>query len=72
MKIVEFPNPLKLGIVTPIFKKDNEELMKNYRPISTLPTFGKNFETIIYIIYVRLYIISLSPKAFYTINNLQF
>ena len=52
MKIGEFPNPLKLGKVSPIFKKDNEELMKNYRPISTLPIFGKIFEKII---YARLY-----------------
>ena len=44
MKIGEFPDP--------VFKKDNEELMKNYRPVSTLPIFGKIFEKVI---YVRLY-----------------
>ena len=33
MKIGEFPDPLKLGKVSPVFKKDNEELMKNYRPV---------------------------------------
>ena len=52
MKIGEFPDPLKLGKISPVFKKDNEELMKNYRPVSTLPIFGKIFEKVI---YVRLY-----------------
>ena len=33
VKIGEFPDPLKLGKVSPVFKKDNEELMKNYRPV---------------------------------------
>ena len=52
MKIGEFPDQLKLGKITPIFKKGNEELMENYRPISTLPIFGKIFEKVI---YTRLY-----------------
>ena len=43
-----FPTILKLGKITPIFKKDNEELLENYRPVSTLPIFGKIFEKIIY------------------------
>ena len=63
MKIVEFPNPLKLGIVTPIFKKDNEELMKNYCLISTLPIFGKNFEKIIYVRHALNYSISQVKEA---------
>ena len=52
MKIGKFPDELKLGKVTPIFKKDNEELLENYRPVSTLPIFGKIFEKLI---YSRLY-----------------
>ena len=48
----KFPSNLKLGKITPIFKKDNEELLENYRPVSTLPIFGKIFEKII---YKRLY-----------------
>ena len=47
-----FPDILKIGEITPIFKKGNSELMKNYRPVSTLPCFGKIFEKII---YSRLY-----------------
>ena len=49
MKIGEFPDLLKLGKISPVFKKDNEELMKNYRPVSTLPIFGKIFEKVIYV-----------------------
>ena len=52
MEIGIFPNELKTGKITPIFKKGNEELLENYRPISTLPIFGKIFEKII---YKRLY-----------------
>ncbi|KAL5252854.1 hypothetical protein ACHWQZ_G015578 [Mnemiopsis leidyi] len=47
-----FPCVLKTGKVTPIYKKDNEELVENYRPVSTLPVFGKIFEKVI---YSRLY-----------------
>ena len=52
LKIGKFPNQLKLGKISPVYKKDDEELLKNYRPVSTLPIFGKIFEKII---YVRLY-----------------
>jgi hypothetical protein len=47
-----FPGELKKGKITPIYKKENEELLENYRPVSTLPVFGKIFEKII---YCRLY-----------------
>lgn len=47
-----FPNELKVGKITPIYKKGNEEKLENYRPVSTLPLFGKIFEKII---YKRLY-----------------
>ena len=47
-----FPSILKTGKITPVFKKDNEQLLENYRPISTLPIFGKIFEKVI---YTRLY-----------------
>ena len=47
-----FPEELKVGKITPIYKKGNEEKLENYRPISTLPLFGKIFEKII---YKRLY-----------------
>ena len=48
MKAGMFPDVSKTGRVTPIYKKDNAELLENYRPISTLPIFGKIFEKVIY------------------------
>ena len=47
-----FPALLKIGKITPIHKKDNKENLENYRPVSTLPVFGKIFEKII---FERLY-----------------
>ena len=29
--------------ITPVYKKENAELLENYRPVSTLPIFRKNF-----------------------------
>ena len=52
MAVGTFPSVLKIGKISPIYKKDNEELLQNYRPVSTLPIFGKIFEKII---YSRLY-----------------
>ena len=52
MKEGIFPDKLKIGKISPIYKKENRELLENYRPISTLPIFGKIFEKII---YARLY-----------------
>ena len=42
-----FPNSLKIAKVTPIFKKENNKLITNYRPISVLPVLSKLFETVI-------------------------
>ena len=47
-----FPDILKVGKITPVFKKGDQEKFENYRPVSTLPIFGKLFEKII---YSRLY-----------------
>ena len=47
-----FPDVLKTSKITSIYKKGNKELIENYRPVSTLPIFGKIFEKII---YSRLY-----------------
>ena len=52
INIGHFPTVLKIGKISPIYKKDDEELLENYRPVSTLPIFGKIFEKII---YSRLY-----------------
>ena len=62
MKVGTFPSELKIGKITPIYKKDNEELLENYRPISTLPIFGKIFEKII---YQRLYSFLVSQGILY-------
>ena len=47
-----FPDELKIGRISPIYKKDDEELIENYRPVSTIPIFGKIFEKVI---FSRLY-----------------
>ena len=52
VKIGKFPDTLKTGKITLIYKKEDEEQLENYRPISTLPIFGKIFEKLI---YKRLY-----------------
>ena len=39
-----FPKDLKLADITPIFKKGDPNLTKNYRPISILPSVSKVFE----------------------------
>ena len=43
-----YPDIWKKGNVVPVHKKDSKNLVKNYRPISVLPIFGKIFEKIIY------------------------
>ena len=43
-----FPNKLKTGSITPIYKKGDSRCLDNYRPVSTLPIFGKILEKIIY------------------------
>ena len=43
-----FPDLLKIGQISPVYKKGNSQLMDNYRPISLLPCFGKIYEKIIY------------------------
>ena len=41
-----FPNNLKVADITPIFKKGDSTLEKNYRPVSILPVVSKIFERI--------------------------
>ena len=42
-----FPYQLEIAKVTPIYKKDDKKLIKNYRSISVLPVISKVFETVI-------------------------
>ena len=62
MKNGVFPEEFKTGRITPIFKKEDEQLLENYRPVSTLPIFGKIFEKII---YARLYSFVSSKNLLY-------
>ena len=43
-----FPSSLKLGNITPIFKKDDPLDKSNYRPVSILPLLSKVYERIIF------------------------
>ena len=42
-----FPDAWKKGNIIPVHKKGSKNLVKNYRPISLLPIFGKILEKII-------------------------
>ena len=57
-----FPDALKIAKIIPIFKKDDNELFDNYRPISLLPAISKIFEKII----------SQQILEYFTKNNLIF
>ena len=48
IKSSHFPDSWKKGSIIPIHKKESRNLIKNYRPISLLPIFGKIFEKVIY------------------------
>ena len=48
LETVTFLNDWKKGNVVPIFKKGDKQILKNYRPISLLPVFGKIFEKLIF------------------------
>ena len=39
-----FPDILKIGIITPIFKEGDKKQVSNYRPITVLPLISKIFE----------------------------
>ena len=58
-----FPDKLKIAKVSPIFKKDDETLFTNYRPISILPTLSKVFEKVI---FKQLYQYFQDKKLFYS------
>lgn len=48
LKSGTFPDQLKVARVIPVFKKGENFLLDNYRPISLLPSMSKIFERIIY------------------------
>ena len=47
MKHGKFPNEWKMANVVPVNKKSDQQILKNYRPVS-LPICGKVFERLIY------------------------
>ena len=62
LKIGILPEILKKGSVTPIYKKGDPRYLDNYRPVSTLPIFGKILEKVI---YNRLYDYFSTTNAIY-------
>ena len=62
MKNGIFPGILKRGLITPIYKKEDPRYLDNYRPVSTLPIFGKIYEKLI---YNRLYSFLLSNNVIF-------
>ena len=60
-----FPDAWKKGNIIPVHKKESKNLVKNYRPISLLPIFGKILEKII---YNNLFESSRRINSFLTIN----
>ena len=43
-----FPTEWKMANAVPVYKKNDKQNIKNYRPVSLLPIFRKIFERIIY------------------------
>ena len=58
-----FPKILKISKITPVYKTGDAQSLNNYRPISTLPIFGKIFEKLI---YSRLYAFLTSMGVIYS------
>ena len=44
----KFPTELKLADITPIHKGEDRTAVKNYRPVSVLPTVSKVFERLLH------------------------
>ncbi len=42
-----FPDDMKLADLCPMFKKNDDTLKNNYRPVSILPVFSKVFEVVV-------------------------
>ena len=58
-----FPDKLKIAKINPIYKKDDETLFTNYRPISLLPAISKIFEKVL---FQQIYEYFQEKKLFYS------
>ena len=59
VKYSYYPDIWKRSNIIPVHKKSDKQLVKNYRPISLLPIFGKIFEKII---FNKIYIFLLEER----------
>ncbi len=57
-----FPDKLKIAKINPIYKKEDETLFTNYRPISLLPAISKIFEKVL---FQQIYDYFQEKKLFY-------
>ncbi len=57
-----FPDKRKIDIIKPIFKKDDETLITNYRPKSLLPAISKVFANVI---FKQIHQFFIAKKHFY-------
>jgi hypothetical protein len=48
MEAGSYPSILKVGKITPVYKKDDPQKLGNYRPVSVIPIFSKIFEKLLY------------------------
>ena len=48
IKSPHFPDIWKKSNIIPVHKKNDKQLIQNYRPISLLPIFGKIFEKVVF------------------------
>ena len=64
----KFPDIIKLGKITPIFKKEDEQLLKNFRQYQHFLSLVKFLRKL----FIESFITVLFPKAFCMINNSVF
>ncbi len=63
-----FPDKLKLVKIIPIYKKDDETLFTNYRPISLLPAISNVFEKVIFQQVYKFF----QDKILFCLHNMDF
>ena len=51
-----FPENWKKANIIPVHKRESKKCLKNYRPISLLPTFNKIFERLIFIALFNFFV----------------